>query len=246
MKLSEGYREIPVPHLHKLMLQDEWMTLSSFHEVSRAIGPKGQMGEAGLRGMRYAPNVRRAQGTKKGDRKCGRLPLFGQRELEFSKCVSSRLVWIGEIACRSTASWMKRAVEKVLRSHVALRDRNVIPPGSAAVNRAGHEVIVAHARKVRLIGDSSRKDNRIHAQTLAQLGKNRSPAVGPVRHGGAKAQIHLTVIRTRAGLASARNDPGEYGARAGEDVWRTAAQELAYSRCANETYSPCKFVVSRA
>src|SRR5947207_10551959 len=183
---------------------------------------------------------------RKGDRQCGRLPLFGQRELEVSKCVSSRLVWIWEIACRSTASWMKRSVEKVLRSHVALRDRNVIPPGSAAVNRAGHEVIVAHARKVRLIGDSSRKDNRIHAQTLAQLGKNRSPAVGPVRHGGAKAQIHLTVIRTRAGLVSARNDPGEYGARAGEDVWRTAAQDLAYSRCANETYSRCKFVVSRA
>ena len=119
MKLSEGYREIPVPHLHKLTLQDEWMTLSSFHEVSRAIGPKGQMGEAGLRGMRYAPNVRRAQGTKKGDRKCGRLPLFGQRELEFSKCVSSRLVWIWEIACRSTASWIKRAVERVLRSRIA-------------------------------------------------------------------------------------------------------------------------------
>jgi len=123
-----------------------------------------------------------------------------------------------------------------------------IPLGSAAVNRAGHEVIVAHARKVRLIGDSSRKDNRIDAQTLAQLARIDPRLLGPARHGSAKAQIHLTVIRARAGLVSARNGPGEYGARVGEDVWRTAAQMWTWliSRCVNETYSRCKFVVSRA
>src|SRR6267154_5486104 len=53
-----------------------------------------QMGEAGLRGMRYAPNVRRAQGTRK------RRPAMRKR---------------------STASWMKRAVERVLRSRIALQ-----------------------------------------------------------------------------------------------------------------------------
>ena len=32
---------------------------------------------------------------------------------------------------------------------------------------AGHEVIVAHARDVRLIGESRRKDDKIDAQALA-------------------------------------------------------------------------------
>ncbi|PYU43669.1 MAG: hypothetical protein DMG54_11475 [Acidobacteria bacterium] len=85
-------------------------------------------------------------------------------------------------------------------------------------------MIVAHARKLRLIGDSRRKDKRIDAQTPAQLARIDPRLLGPVRHGSAKAQIHLTVIRARAGLVSARNGPGEYGARVGEDVWRTAAQ----------------------
>jgi transposase len=33
----------------------------------------------------------------------------------------------------------------------------------------GHEVIVAHARNVRLIGESRKKDDRLDAQTLAGL-----------------------------------------------------------------------------
>jgi transposase len=70
--------------------------------------------------------------------------------------------------------------------------------------RLGHEVIVAHARNVRLIGGSSRKDDRFDARTLARLARIDPGLLGPVRHRSAKAQIHLTVIRARAGLVSAR------------------------------------------
>jgi transposase len=68
----------------------------------------------------------------------------------------------------------------------------------------GHELIVAHARNVRLIGESSRKDDRLDAQTLARLARIDPELLGPVRHRSAKAQIHLTVIRARAELVSAR------------------------------------------
>ena len=67
-----------------------------------------------------------------------------------------------------------------------------------------HEVIVAHARNVRLIGESRRKDDRIDARTLARLARIDPQLLSPVQHRSAKAQIHLTVIRARAGLASAR------------------------------------------
>ena len=68
----------------------------------------------------------------------------------------------------------------------------------------GHEVIVAHARNVRLIGESSRKDDQLDARTLARLARIDPGLLGPVRHRSAQAQIHLTVIRARAALVSTR------------------------------------------
>jgi transposase len=70
--------------------------------------------------------------------------------------------------------------------------------------RLEHEVIAAHARNVRLIGDSNRKDDQLDGQRPARLARIDPGLLGPVRHRSAKAQIHLTVVRARAGLVSAR------------------------------------------
>jgi transposase len=43
--------------------------------------------------------------------------------------------------------------------------------GEPLVERLGHEVIVAHARNVRLIGESRKKDDRLDARTLARLAR---------------------------------------------------------------------------
>ena len=40
---------------------------------------------------------------------------------------------------------------------------------SRLLSELGHETIVAHARSVRLIGESRRKDDRLDAMTLARL-----------------------------------------------------------------------------
>lgn len=68
----------------------------------------------------------------------------------------------------------------------------------------GHEVIVAHARNVRLIGESSRKDDRLDARMLARLARLDPRLLSPVQHRSAEAQAHLTVIRARAALVGAR------------------------------------------
>ena len=65
-------------------------------------------------------------------------------------------------------------------------------------------MIVAHAQKVELITRSNRKDDRHDARTLARVARIDPELLGPVRHRSAKAQIHLTVIRARAELVSAR------------------------------------------
>lgn len=75
---------------------------------------------------------------------------------------------------------------------------------SRLLSDLGHEVIVAHARNVRLIGESRRKDDRLDAQTLARLARIDPQLLCPVKHRSAKAQADLTVIRARAGLVRAR------------------------------------------
>jgi len=90
------------------------------------------------------------------------------------------------------------------RSRIALETGMHSPWVSRLLSQLGHEVIVAHARNVRLIAESRRKDDRLDAQTLARLARIDPQLLCPVKHRSAKAQADLTVIRARAGLVRAR------------------------------------------
>jgi transposase len=90
------------------------------------------------------------------------------------------------------------------RSRVALETGTHSPWISRLLGELGHEVIVAHARKVRLIGESRKKDDRLDAQTLARLARIDPELLCPVKHRSAQAQADLAVIRARAGLVRAR------------------------------------------
>src|ERR1700732_491024 len=52
----------------------------------------------------------------------------------------------------------------------------------------GHEVIVARARNVRLIGESTRKDDRRDAKKLARLARIDPALLSPVPHRSPEAQ----------------------------------------------------------
>jgi transposase len=68
----------------------------------------------------------------------------------------------------------------------------------------GHEAIVAQASKVRLIGQSRKKDDRLDARTLARLARIDPELLGPIQHRSARAQADLIMIRARAGLVRSR------------------------------------------
>jgi transposase len=104
----------------------------------------------------------------------------------------------------TTPEAMKQTFGKIPRSLMALETGTHSPWVSRLLMELGHEVIVAHAQKVELITKSNRKDDRHDARTLARLARIDPELLGPVRHRSAKAQIHLTVIRVRAELVSAR------------------------------------------
>ncbi len=111
---------------------------------------------------------------------------------------------IGERNLPTTPKGIEEAFSRMPRSRIALETGTHSPWVSRQLGRLGHEVIVAHARNVRLIGDSSRKDDRFDARALARLARIDPGLLGPVQHRSAKAQMHLTVIRARAGLTPTR------------------------------------------
>jgi len=104
----------------------------------------------------------------------------------------------------TTAKGIEQVFSKIPRSRIALETGTHSPWISRQLGQYGHEVIVAHARNVRLISESSRKDDRLDARTLGRLARIDPTLLSPVRHRSAKAQMHLTVIRARAVLVSAR------------------------------------------
>ncbi len=68
---------------------------------------------------------------------------------------------------RTTAKALGEVFGAMPRSRIALEIGTHSPWISRLLSELGHEVIVANARKVRLIGESRKKDDRLDAQTLA-------------------------------------------------------------------------------
>ena len=104
----------------------------------------------------------------------------------------------------TTRKAMREVFAAMPRSRVALETGMHSPWVSRLLSELGHEVIVAHARNVRLIGESRRKDDRLDARTLARLARIDPQLLSPVKHRSAQAQADLTVVRARASLVRAR------------------------------------------
>src|SRR5580698_3374754 len=174
------------------------------------------------RGMRYAPSDRRARGAKKRRpamkktstvRVNGNM-IFKGHKLTIGLDLGDRwsfycvLDEAGQVILEqklpTTPEAMKQTFARIPRSLIALETGTHSPWVSRLLRELGHEGLVAHAQKVQLISKSNRKDDRHDARTLARLARIDPELLGPVRHRSAKAQIHLTVIRARAELVSAR------------------------------------------
>jgi len=104
----------------------------------------------------------------------------------------------------TTPKAMREVFGAMPRCRIALETGMHSPWVSRLLSELGHEVIVAHARNVRLIGESRKKDDRLYARTLARLARIDPQLLCPVRHRSAKAQADLTVIRARAALVRSR------------------------------------------
>ena len=72
------------------------------------------------------------------------------------------------------------------------------------VTKAGHEAIVANARRVQLISQNERKTDRVDAELLARLGRADPTLLKPIQHRTDDAQKDIVLLRARAALMRAR------------------------------------------
>lgn len=114
----------------------------------------------------------------------------------------------GEVMCERSFATTSKGIDQVfgalVRCRVALEVGSHSPWISRQLARLGHEVIVANARRVRLISESSRKDDKLDAKTLARLARIDPELLSPIRHRSEQAQADLTTIRARALLVETR------------------------------------------
>src|SRR5246127_3802553 len=123
----------------------------------------------------------------------------------------------------TTPEAMKQVFGSMPRCRIAMETGTHSPWVSRLLTALGHEVIVGHAQKVRLITKSRRKDDRLDARTLARLARIDPELLSPVKHRSAQAQLHLTDPCT-SGIGERANRPGECRPRIGEVLRRTATQ----------------------
>lgn len=75
---------------------------------------------------------------------------------------------------------------------------------SRLLEECGHEVLVANARKLRLIYASKRKTDKLDAEKLARLARVDPKLLHPIEHRGEASQVHLALIHSREALVRSR------------------------------------------
>ncbi|MDP8991256.1 MAG: transposase [Acidobacteriota bacterium] len=110
---------------------------------------------------------------------------------------------IEEDRVRTSTAGLEHRFRQMPSTRIVLEAGTHSPWVSRLLESQGHEVIVANARKVRLIYESDRKNDRLDARMLARLGRVDVSLLAPVRHRGAETQAGLAV-RGRDAMVAAR------------------------------------------
>jgi transposase len=111
---------------------------------------------------------------------------------------------IEEGRLRTTPEAFRRrfASERPLR--IAVETGTHSPWASRLLEKCGHEVLVANARKLRLIYANKRKSDEIDAENLARLARVDPKLLYPLKHRGEESQAHIALIRSRQALVDCR------------------------------------------
>jgi transposase len=115
---------------------------------------------------------------------------------------SGEVIEEGRLRTSPEAFRSRFASERPLR--IAVETGTHSPWVSRLLEECGHEVLVANARRLRLIYSNKRKTDEIDAENLARLARVDPKLLYPVRHRGEESQAHMALIRSRQALVDCR------------------------------------------
>ena len=115
---------------------------------------------------------------------------------------SGQVIEEGRLRTTPEAFGRRFASEQPMR--IAIEAGTHSPWVSRLLEGCTHEVLVANARKLRLIYANKRKTDEIDAENLARLARLDPKLLYPLRHRGEGSQAHLALIRSREALVSCR------------------------------------------
>jgi len=110
--------------------------------------------------------------------------------------VSGKVIEEGRLRTSPEAFRRRFSSERLLR--IAIEAGTDSPWVSRVLEECGHEVLVANARKLRLIYANKRKTDEIDAENLARLARLDAKLLYPLKHRGEDSQAHLAIIPARA------------------------------------------------
>ena len=109
-----------------------------------------------------------------------------------------------ESRVRTTPEAFQRRFGAERHLHIAIEVGTHSPWVSRLLEGCGHEVLVANARKVRLIYGDKRKNDKLDAENLARLARLDPKLLYPLKHRDENSQAHLALIRSREALVGSR------------------------------------------
>src|SRR5215211_7210631 len=111
---------------------------------------------------------------------------------------------IEEGMLRTTPEALRRCFDSEYSLKIAIEVGTHSPWVSRLLEECGHEVLVANARKLRLIYGSKRKTDKLDAENLARLARVDPKLLHPLKHRGESSQAHLAILRSREALVGTR------------------------------------------
>jgi transposase len=105
---------------------------------------------------------------------------------------------------RTTPEAFRRRFASEQPMRIAIETGTHSPWASRVLEECGHEVLVANARKLRLIYANKRKTDEIDAENLARLARLDPKLLYPLKHRGEESQAHMAIIRSRQALVDCR------------------------------------------
>jgi len=113
----------------------------------------------------------------------------------------------GEVMETSRVRTSRKALERFFcrdRMRVALEAGGSSPWVSRLLGSLGHEVVVCSPRRVRLIAESSLKNDKVDAEVLARLVRLDPEFLKPIKHRSEQAQRLRGNLKVRSAMVEAR------------------------------------------